>query len=131
MPFDELETFHKDNKMPEAKVSYEHATEKSRKAGAKPRLYLSIPTTVCGMSKSVHHRLLLGTGDDTGKLRVVGGERGVKPSEHSNFFRWNFGHVPRLGETTFEAQHVPVVRVDDETFEVTVPASWFDSGEVE
>jgi hypothetical protein len=148
MPFEELETITKANAPPEATVTYDFAQKKGtvRKADKKPRLTISIPTTVCGIAKSKAFKLLLGSGEDAGKLLIRGelfyrtakeaqdGKKpvpgAVAPSEHAHFLRFNFGFVPKLGEEeTFEAQRCPVRKVSDEEFEITVPRSWFEGGE--
>ena len=132
MPFEELETHTRGNEPPSATMSYSHATEKSKRAGKKPRLTISIPTTVCGAAKAEFFKLMIGSGSDAGKLRLRGlsknsnVEGGVKPSEHAHFFRWNFGFVPLLGEEeTFEGERRPVRKIGDDIFEIDVPVSWF------
>lgn len=136
MPFDELETQTRQNAPPTATISYCHATEKGKRGGAKPRLTIAIPTTVCGTSKSAAFKLLIGSGEDRGKLRIKGQAKtkagdakveGVEPSQHAHFFRWNFGFVPLLGEDeTFEGEKRPVKKINDEEFEIDVPPSWFE-----
>lgn len=133
MPFEELETISKGNEPPQATLSYCHATEKSKRAGKKPRLSISIPTTICGTTKAEMFKLMIGSGADAGKLRLSGIAKGgavkggVKPSEHAHFFRWNFGFVPKLGEDeTFEGEKRPVRKVGEDIFEIDVPASWFE-----
>lgn len=144
MPFEELETITKANAPPEATVTYDYAQKKGvRKADKKPRLTIAVPTTVCGVAKSKTFKLLLGSGEDLGKL-LIRGElcyRTAKevaagapplpgahtPAEHAHFLRWNFGFVPKLGEEErFEAQRCPVRKVSDEEFEITIPKSWFE-----
>lgn len=144
MPFEDLETITKANAPPEATVTYDFAQKKgsARKGDKKPRLTISIPTTVCGVAKSKAFKLLLGTGVDVGKLLVRGElcyrsakevasalkpvPGTVAPSEHQHFLRFNFGYVPKLGdEDTFEAQRCAVRKVSDEEFEISVPPSWF------
>lgn len=131
MPFDDLETITKENMPPTATVTYDHATDKGKRGGKKPRLTISVPSTVCGTAKSERFKLQLGSGVDTGKLRISAvRDGGVKPSEHAHFFRWNFGYVPRLGsEETFAAEKCPVKKITDDVFEITVPASWFAPNE--
>lgn len=137
MPFDELETVTRKNAPPMATLSYDFATEKTKRSGGKPRLTISIPTTLCGTSKSKTFRLLIGTGEDAGKLRVQGSEAikgkavksdGIEPSQHAHFFRWNFGFVTKLGEEeTFEGEKRPVRKISDDEFEIDVPVSWFET----
>lgn len=128
MPFEELETFTKANSPPEATISY---TPRAKGMA----LVISVPTTVCGVSKSKMFRLLLGTGADRGRLAIRGdlvdGKKakpgaGVEPTQHKHYFRFNFGQVPRLGSDKFEGQKCPVRKVADEEFEITVPESWFE-----
>lgn len=143
MPFEELETLTRQNMPPQATISYDYAHKKGngvRKPDAKPRLTISIPTTLCGTSKSKRWIVQVGTGDHVGKLRIAGellglsikraaAERGVEPSQHAHFFRWNFGFVPRLGdEETFDGEKRPVTKIGDEEFEIDVPKSWFEGG---
>jgi len=132
MPFEELETQPKGQEPPQATLSYCHATEKSKKAGKKPRLTISIPTTICGTTKADLFKLMVGGGSDAGKLRLRGLPKNsavagaVKASEHAHFFRWNFGFVPMLGEDeTFEGEKRPVRKIGDDIFEIDVPVSWF------
>lgn len=94
----------------------------------KPKLTISIPTTLCGTSKAKAFKLQIGSGDHAGKLRIVGVPAkaiGVEPSQHAHFFRWNFGFVPRLGEDEFEGEKKPVRKISDDEFEIDVPESWF------
>ncbi len=153
MAFEELETVTRGNEPPQATVTYDYAQKKGervRKADAKPRLTISIPTTLCGVSKSKTFRLLVGTGDDLGKLLIRGCDAekgkanapfriggcdaekgkakpgGVAPSQHKHFFRFNFGFVPKLGdEELWGGEKRPVRKVSDEEFEIDVPRSWF------
>lgn len=136
MAFEELETVTRGNEPPQATVTYDYAYKKNgiRKTNAKPRLMISIPTTLCGVSKSKTFRLLVGTGDDVGKLLVRGCDAekgkakngGVAPSQHAHFFRFNFGFVPKLGdEELWGGEKRPVRKVSDEEFEIDVPRSWF------
>lgn len=76
MPFEEIETHTRQNAPPVATISYEHATEKSKRKGAKPRLTISVPTTICGTSKSKSFLLLIGSGADAGKIRIKGEKGG-------------------------------------------------------
>ena len=141
MAFEELETVTRGNEPPQATVTYDYAQKKNgavRKANAKPRLTISIPTTLCGVSKSKTFRLLVGTGEDLGKLLVRGCDAekgkvkpgGVAPSQHAHFFRFNFGFVPKLGdEELWGGEKRPVRKIGDEEFEIDVPQSWFNGGD--
>lgn len=139
MPFDELETITRGNEPPMATIGYEYAQTKggrTRKADAKPRLTITIPTTLCGTSKSKLWILQIGTGADAGKIRIVGrnvapkAKSAVEPSQHAHFFRWNFGFVPRLGEEErWAPEKRPVRKMSDEEYEIDVPKSWFEQPE--
>jgi hypothetical protein len=89
---------------------------------------ISIATTICGTSKAEAFKLQIGSGEDRGKLRIVGlpaDAPGVIPTQHAHFFKWNFGFVPRLGEDEFEGERRPVRKIADDEFEIEVPESWF------
>lgn len=132
MPFEEVETFTKDHHQPVARWLYESG---ARKRQGKPKLTISIPTTVCGTAKAERFVMLLGTGDDQGKVRIRGVPEknappsAVKPTKHLHYFKFNFGVVPRLGEKSFDGDRVPVRKIGDDEFELTVPASWFEPDE--
>lgn len=133
VPFEDLQTITKHNATPTATITYAVA-QRNGKADPdkKPKLTIAIPTTICGTSKSDTFKLQIGSGEQRGKLRIAGctGKdvaKGVKPSQHAHFFRWNFGFVPRLGEDHFEGERRPVVKISDEIFEIDVPPSWFES----
>jgi hypothetical protein len=132
MPFEELETITRANAPPMATISYSLAQKPKGgpvKGDKKPRLVITLPTTLCGTSKSETFRLLIGTGADAGKLMIKGdgvSRGGVAPSQHAHFFRWNFGFVPRLGDDKFEGQKLPVRKISEEEFEISVPVSWFE-----
>lgn len=136
MPFEDLDTITRHNQPPTATISYVVAQRNGKaKADKKPKLTISIPTTICGTSKAKTFKLQIGTGAHAGKLRIVGvpdkakgaAADGVEPSQHAHFFRWNFGFVPKLGEDQFEGEKRPVTKISDDEFEVDVPRSWFDS----
>jgi len=131
MPFEDFETVTKDNAPPTAILTYQPAHRKNVKTDAKPKLTISIPTTVCGQGKCDRFKLLVGTGEDAGKLRIVGikgakatDKVGVKPMEHEHFLKFNFGFVPAWGTDKIAADRHAVTKIDDDTFDVTVPASW-------
>jgi hypothetical protein len=134
MPFEELETITRANAPPMATISYSLAYKGSKrpdKGDRKPRLLITIPTTLCGASKSETFRLLIGTGPDAGKLMIKGDnvsrDGGVSPTQLAHFFRWNFGFVPRLGDDMFEGEKRPVRKISEEEFEISVPVSWFEA----
>ena len=150
MPFDSVETHTKENMPPTALISYMKPKARGSKNGKpaasqgdrRPSLTISIPTTICGVSKSERFELQIGTGADAGKLRIVGNgrrapdgpeavvmelgrEKGVKPHELANCFKFNFGYVPRLGDEIFDGERRPVKKISDDIFEIAIPASWF------
>lgn len=79
MPFETLETITKANAPPTAVLSYMCRTQKPKpgktvknEKDRKPSLMITLPTTMCGTSKSETFALLIGTGADAGKLRIKG-----------------------------------------------------------
>lgn len=132
MPFDDFETITKDNMPPVATLSYHPFRGKhGAKKDAKPKLTITVPTTVSGVSKCARFKLQVGTGTDAGKLRVVGipgskptDKPGVKPSEHASYLKFNFGFVPAWGSDKIAEDKYPLFKIDDDTFEIAVPASW-------
>lgn len=135
MPFTEEETFTKHNAEPVARWTYEFGGHADKREGKKPQLHISIPTTICGVCKKKRFALLIGTGEDAGKVIVRGipddkaKTHHIPPTEHQHFLKFNFGFVPKLGKRTFDGGHVPVRRIDDDNFELTVPKSWFELDE--
>lgn len=134
MPFEELVTERKDNMAPTALISYMRGTHKDAKngtpkPGVRPKLVITVPTTICGTAKAKTFKLLLGNGDDAGKLRIMGvpDDSGVKPAEMRSSFRFNFGYLPRLGDDVFDGGRRPIIKISDEDFEITVPSSWFEN----
>jgi hypothetical protein len=137
MPFENIETITKDNMPPTALISYMPTQRHGKNAGkvkkdSKPRLVITLPTTLCGTAKSDRWALLLGSGADKGKLRIKGTKsspvkQGIKPTEMKNCFKWNFGFVPKLGEDHFDGERRPIKKISDDEFEIDVPASWFEA----
>ncbi len=135
MPFDEVETFTKTNQPPAAKVTYLRGGHSDTKKATerKPSLVITVPTTICGVGKAEKFALLIGTGADAGKIVIRGMAKGtekpahIKPTEHQYYFKFNFGFVPRLGEDVFDGGHVPIRKIKDDEFELTVPKSWFEA----
>jgi hypothetical protein len=142
MPFETLETITKANAPPTAVLSYMCRTQKPKPGkpvrndkDRKPSLMVTLPTTMCGTSKSETFALLIGTGADIGKLRIKGipasvkgaapSPAGAKPSQMKHAFRFNFGFVPKLGEDHFDGERRPVKKINNEEFEIEVPSSWF------
>jgi hypothetical protein len=131
VPFDDLETITKIGGPPKATISYMRSGRKgttNTERKGQPRLIVTLPTTICGTGKMPRHKVLIGSGEDEGKLRIKGvAEGGVKPAEFKSHFIWRFGYVPRLGDEIFGAQTCAARKVDDDEFEVDVPASWFSA----
>lgn len=132
MPFEVLETQTKENMPPTASLSYLRAIRKGKEGRAdkiKPKLTVTLPTVIC-VSKCKKFRILVGTGQDRGKLRIEGLKPGipggVKGTDFKNHLVLRFGHVPKLGEEIFDGVRCPIVRIDDDTYELTL----VDDGEV-
>lgn len=134
MPFETIQTHAKGNEPPTAKLSYMRPQRNGvTKKDAKPVLRITIPTTMCGTSKSATFVLQVGTGDDLGKVRVAGitgkaGDgslAGVEPKQTANAFIWNFGFVPLLGDDIFDDERGTITKIDGETFEISVTPSLF------
>lgn len=136
MAFETLEVIGKHNEPPTAKVTYLRGI-RAPKPGkparpaderVKPRLWISIPTTLCGTAKAKAFELQLGSGPDLGKVRVTGcksgSKGGVEPHELMNAFIFKFGYVPRLGDDIFEDRY-PVRKITEDVFEIDMPASLF------
>lgn len=130
MPFDEVEIITRENEPPTALVTYMRPARKAAKGenydrtGVRPRLYITIPTTICGAAKSKKFKLMLGSGADKGKARIMGDDGakiGVKPHEFKYAFRFNFGYVPKFGDDIFDDERVPVRRISAEVFEFDLP----------
>lgn len=134
MPFETLETITKANMPPRAKISYMPPQGRGKSGGktrddAKPQLIVSIPTTICGTAKSKTFVLLLGSGDEAGKIRIKGAKsqaEGIEPKELMHAFVFRFGYVPKLGDDHFDGEHRPVRRINENEFEIDVPVSWFE-----
>lgn len=141
MPFEIIETITKKNAPPEATISYMPNFQKpkpgrAQKGDRKPALRITLPTTICGVSKSKMFFLQIGTGADAGKIRIAGEvskpfgsakapSEGFEPAQLQHVFRWNFGFVPKMGDDHFDGEKRPVRRITDEVFEIDVPADWF------
>jgi len=96
--------------------------------GVKPKLKISIPTTICGTAKAKIFELQLGSGNDAGKIRISGcksgNAKGIEPAELKHAFTFNFGYVPKLGDDIFEDRR-PVRKITEDVYEIDVPPSWF------
>lgn len=134
MPFEELETITRDNQPPTALVSYMRSTGRGgvgkTDPAKKPRLSITLPTSICGIGKLKKHQLLIGSGADKGKLRLkgvaAGKAGGVKPSEFKTHFIWRFGYVPKLGDEIFDGERCAVRKIGDDEFEVDINSAWFE-----
>jgi hypothetical protein len=131
MPFNDLDTVAK-ARAPEATISYSNKVRKTGRAKADKTLQLtiSIGTAICGTPGAKAFKLQIGSGQDAGKLRIVGLSAevsGVIPTRHGRFHRWNFGFVPRLGDDQFQGEKRPVRKTGDDEFEIDVPTSWFEA----
>lgn len=111
---------------PVATISYLRGTQKSKppKPGAKPKLNITVPTSVF-ISKAKLFRVMLGTGEDRGKIRIMAvaenGKGGVKPHEFKSHLIFRFGHAPVLGEDIFDGAKCPIARVSIDVYDLTVP----------
>lgn len=134
MGFEVLETVTKENAPVVATVSYSRFVRKDKRpASGKlvyPRLLVTIPTVICGISKKKRFVFQLGSGNDGGKARISASgdkdKRGIEPVIMRNAYRFNFGYVPKFGMDAAAAEQVPVRRIDDDHFEIDLPA-WFNS----
>lgn len=129
MPFETLETITRENRPPQATISYERFQRKDRVARGEPRLMVFIPTTLAGLCKRDRFRFDLGTGIDAGRARISGLAKGVPGagvagSMMKNALRINFGFVPALGDEAAAGEKVNVRKIDDNTWEIDLPP-WF------
>jgi len=126
MPFEILDTETKDNMPPTATLSYMRSTRVGKNGGGagkgKPKLIVTLPTIIC-IAKSERFVLLLGSGEDAGKLRIKGtkDKRGVKPSNFKAHLMFRFGFVPKLGEDIFDGERCKLTRISDEEYEIDAP----------
>jgi hypothetical protein len=135
MPFDPLETEPKHVAAPTALIEYMRPKPRGNKSGDKydrtkhrPRLAITIPTTICGGSKAEAFRLHLGTGDDAGRARIKGAQlsdaKAVKPHQFLHAMTFKFGFVPSLGDEIADKERVPVRLINRDEFEIDLPAWW-------
>lgn len=131
MPFEAIEFVTKHNAPPQASISYERPerhTKKGVSTGKRPRLMISIPTTLSGVTKKEHFMLCVGTGKDAGKARITGqnvkNTKTTKRKDWSNATTWDFGYVPMLGMDAAAKEFVAVRKISDDEFEIDLPA-WF------
>ena len=127
MPFEIIETVTKDNQPPMASVSYMRHVRKGKemdRSKIKPKLIVTLPTVIC-ISKCKKFRILIGTGADRGKIRIEGLKQGVpggiKATDFKGYIMLRFGHVPSFGDEIFEGVKCPIVRVDEDTYDLKIP----------
>jgi len=126
MPFEILDTETKDNMPPTATLSYMRSTRVGKNGGGagkgKPRLIVTLPTVIC-IAKSERFVLLLGSGEDAGKLRIKGTKekRGVKPGEFKSHLMFRFGFVPKLGEDIFDGERCKFMLMQNAAYEIDAP----------
>jgi hypothetical protein len=125
MAFEELETHTKDNAPPTALLSYMRSKARGKNAvpgngKGQPKLTVTLPTTICGLSKKDHFKLFVGTHQDAGKIRIKAatGVGSIEPTEFKSHYIFRFGHVPSLGEEIFDGERRPVRKINDDEFEI-------------
>jgi hypothetical protein len=127
MPFEDLETITKANMPPQASLSYMRQIRKGKEIDrdkVKPKLILTLPTSIV-ISKCEKFCIQIGSGQDFGKMRVIGMKKGVpgkgvKPSEFKSYLVLRFGYVPKFGDEIFDGMKCPIVRIDDDTYEIAL-----------
>ena len=133
MSFAPLETYTKRNAPPTAKITYLRGCRGEKpKPDAKPQLFISLPSTICGAAKAKTFALLIGSGEDAGKLRIRGcnsEDDGVAPTELKRAFVFRFGYVPKLGDEIFDGGRQPARKISDDEFEIDFPPEWFEAGD--
>ena len=128
MPFEELDSVRKDNMPPEASLSYHRYIRKGKepKPDAKPRLLVTLPTVFC-TSKCEKFVIMLGTGADSGKMRLQGvkkgvpGKNAVKATVHKTWLSMRFGYIPKFGDESFDGVRCAVVKIDDDNYDLIFP----------
>lgn len=125
MAWDEIVTEPKRVAMPTATLKYLRPKGRGKnagpKVGARHELTIVLPTTICGVAKSKAFRLVVGSGAEKGKVRVLGcgpETRGaITAKEMAHCWSFRFGHVPKLADETFDERKV-CRRISDEVFEI-------------
>lgn len=122
MPFETLETVTKENRPLMACISY---CRHGKKKIGKPRLTIVLPSVIAGLSKKKRFVFQVGTGADAGMGQIAAcgdkDKRGVEPTNLKHSLRFSFGYVPAFGDDAAAAEHVPVRKVDDDHFLITLP----------
>lgn len=135
MPFEVMETETKDSARPLASLSYMRHVRKGRemdRSKYKPKLIVTLPTVVC-ISKKERFEIMVGTGEDQGKVRIAGTadkKRGVKASDFKNYIILRFGYVPALGDEIFDGVKVAVEKISEDVYELNVPPELFKDAAV-
>lgn len=135
MPFEELEVVFKYAGPPRAKLSYMRNARKGKGGevnreklkGKTPQLIVSLPTVVF-LSKAKTFKLLLGSGNERNILRVKAGEgkNVAQAKDFKNHVILRFGYVPRFGDDIFDQMECNIERVDNDTYDIVLPATFFD-----
>lgn len=134
MPFDVLTTITKTTARMSASISYRRNDTKHGKSKL-PKLVIAIPKAMMGtnpISKSAKFALLIGTGADKGRGRIVPivpTEEGINPTVFVGGLVFRFGHVPMLGDNA-AAKEDMALRLLEPGWEFDLPA-WFKSDEPE
>lgn len=134
MPFEELETITKHNQPLRASISYMRQVRKDKehlRGQIKPKLIITVPTAIF-ISRAERFKLLLGTGEDSNKirLRAVPGKDpkvGLKPSEFKSYLIFRCGYVPAFGDEIFDNVECQIKRVSDDEYELDVPVDLKDA----
>jgi hypothetical protein len=133
MPFEEIETHTKHNAPPTALLSYMRSKARGKSAVAgngkgQPKLTVTLPTTICGLSKKDHFKLFVGTHQDAGKIRIKAatGAGSIEPTEFKSHYIFRFGHVPSLGDEIFDGER-PARKVSDDEYEIDVGSLFNDA----
>jgi hypothetical protein len=105
MPFEELETINRHNEPPMASLSYLRHVRKGNEVDRdkiKPRLIVTLPTVIC-ISQKRHFKIMVGTGEDVGKVRIIGvdDKTATPATDFKSYLVLRFGHVPTLGAMRF------------------------------
>ena len=129
MPFEELESIRKDNMPPMASLSYLRSVRKGKemqRGKIKPKLIVTLPTVIC-VSKCDKFLIMMGTGADRNKMRLLGvkkgvpGKNAVKATVFKSFLVLRFGYIPKFGDEIFDGVKCAVTRVDDDTYDLILP----------
>lgn len=122
--FVDIETHTKTNRPPAATLSYMRTGKKTEQ----PTLKIVIPTTITGQAKKdTTFKLQLSSGPEYSLLRVTSDKtgKGVKAAHMKWATRFHFGYVPKLGDEIFDGERFPVPKVDDNTYDIRLPAKFF------